>query len=388
MSKSIAAATIVVIAIVIGALALWQMREAVQLLLIALAVSAGMSPAIGRLRERGLRREWAIGAVVLLTLAIIGLVLLALGSQVLIELEQIVAALPAWYDQLRAVLSAQGEWAANVALALPSSNLLIARLVDPEALPDVLLGLATWITIVVVLVIGAMSLGFYWLIDQVKIERLWLSLLPLQVRSRVRQIWSSVYKEVGLYVRGGVALAVITGTLLLIVYTFLGLPGATMLALFGGLALIVPVLGPLLAVVPPLVVTLTRTPEIALPTIAIVAVIIALVKGFISPRFFRAGVSVNPVLTIICIMALGELGGIGLILLGPPLAAAIQTAVQALRSEPISDIAQPLPDKEVLTSLQERLDAIAVEAEHTPNAPQVNSLIERARSLVQSVGER
>jgi predicted PurR-regulated permease PerM len=379
MIKAIAQATAVAIAIVIGALALWQMREAVQLLVVALAVSAGISPAIGRLRERGLRREWAIGTVLLLVLATIGMVLLALGSQLLLELEEIVAALPVWYDYLRAILGAQGEWAADIALALPSSNTLIARLIDPEALPDLLMALATRLTIVVVLVIGALSLGFYWLVDQTRIERLWLSLLPLQARSRAREVWMRVYQEVGLYVRGGVMLAVVTSGLLLIGYTLIGLPGATLLALFGGLALIVPVLGPMLAVLPPLLVTLTRTPETALLTIIVVGLVIALVKGVVSPRLFREGVTVNPVLTIICIMALGEVGGIGLILLGPPLAAAIQTTVQALRSEPAPIGVTQQRDEDTLDALQARLDTIAASAEQTP---QVQSLIERARSLV------
>jgi predicted PurR-regulated permease PerM len=380
MIKAIAQTTAVVIAILISALALWQMREAVQLFLIALAVSAGISPAIGWMRERGLRREWAIGAVLVLALLIVGLILIALGSQVLVELEQIIAALPPTYDYLRALLSAQGEWAANLALALPSSNALVARLIDPEALPDLLMGLATRLTIVVVLVIGAVSLGAYWLIDQARIERLWLSLLPLQARARVRQIWISVYREVGLYVRGGAALAVITSALLLAAYMLLGLPGAALLALFGGAALIVPVLGPLLAAVPPLIVALTAAPERLALTLGVVGAIIALVKGLISPRLFREGVAVNPVLTIICIMALGEVGGIALILLGPPLAAAIQATMQALRSEVLAVAPATLPDSEALDALHARLDAIA--GADPAATPQVQSLIARARSLV------
>jgi predicted PurR-regulated permease PerM len=379
VTKAIAQTTAVVIAILIGALALWQMREAVQLFLIALAVSAGISPAIGWMRERGLRREWAIGAVLVLALLLVGLILIALGSQVLIELEQIIAALPPTYDYLRALLSAQGEWAASLALALPSSNALVARLIDPEALPDLLMGLATRLTIVVVLLIGAVSLGAYWLIDQARIERLWLSLLPLQARARVRQIWISVYREVGLYVRGGVALAFITSALLFVAYMLIGLPGAALLALFGGVALIVPVLGPLLAALPPLIVALTQAPERVALTLGVVALIIALVKGLISPRLFREGVAVNPVLTIICIMALGEVGGIALILLGPPLAAAIQATMQALRSEALAVAPATLPDSEALDVLHARLDAIAGADDTTP---QVQSLIARARSLV------
>lgn len=380
MIRAVMQATAIIVAIIIGALALWQMREAVQLLALALAVSAGISPAIGRLREQGLRREWAIGVVILLMLLLIGLFLLMLGSQLLLELERIIAALPPWYDRVRALLAAQGEWAATIALTLPSSNTLLARLIDPEALPDVLMGLAGRLTIVVVLLIGAVSLGSYWLIDQSRIERLWLSLLPLQARSRARLAWIRVYQEVGLYVRGGVVLAGATSLLMLIALTLVGLPGATILALLGGLALIVPVLGPILAVVPALIVAATTQGlPFALLVLAVLGGVIAFVKGVISPLLFREGVVVNPVLTIICIMALGEIGGFGLIVLGPPLAAAIQTTVHALRNETSTPLAATRPDPDALALLHARLDEIAAEAEATP---QVQSLIDRARTLV------
>jgi putative permease len=382
MIKAVAQATALVVAIVIGALALWQMREAVLLLAAALAVSAAISPTIARLRERGLRREWAIGVVILLGLIVVGLLLLLLGSQLLLELEQIIEVLPIWYDQVRGIVSAQSEWAATIALAFPSSSALMAQWLNPEALPELLMGLAARLTIIVVLVIGAVSLGAYWLIDQTRIERLWLSLLPLQARSQTRQVWIRVYHEVGLYVRGGLILAVVTSLLLFVAYTLLGLPGAMLLALFGGAALIVPVLGPILAVLPPLIVAATQAPATAMLTIAVIIGCIALVKGLVSPLLFHDGISVNPVLTIICIMALGEAGGIGLILLGPPLAAAIQTTVQALRSEALPVTSTPLPDAEALHTLHARLDAIAAEDTTTP---QVQSLVARARELVDAV---
>lgn len=385
MLKKLAGASAVVVAILTVALALWQMRGAVELLLIALAISAGVNPAVQRLSKLGLRREWAISVVFLATVALLGLLVAGAGSQVLHELEAAAVGLPVWYEQLRLSLANEGVWAAGLARELPPSSSLVAWLAATDAAPAMLMEVAGRLTVGTLLLLSAVFLGFYWLLDQVRIERIVLSILPLQARNRVRKTASRIYAEVGLYVRGGVALSLLTAACLLIIYLLLGLPGAALLALFGGLAVIVPVLGPPLALLPPLLVTLISRPVFGLLAVGAAAGVIALVKLYVVPRLFRPGISVNPVLTILCIMALGELGGIWLILLGPPLAAAIQAAGQALRDEHAVSTPLPLQSSAALQALHERLDTIAAAA--PPDQPQVDSLVGRARSLVRAADD-
>lgn len=383
--KKLASATAVVVAILIVALALWQMREAVRLLFVALAASAALSPAVSRLRERGMGRATAIGAVMLATIGLLALVIAGIASQVLLELERAAAGFPRWYDELRNGLATRGGWATDLAGGLPPSFGVIASLTDPETLPTLLMDLATRLSVGALLVLSAASLGFYWLLDQVRIERIWLSLMPLQARSRVRSVWIRVYQEVGLYVRGGAAVSLLTVASLLATYMLLKLPGAALLALFGGVAVIVPVLGPPLALLPPLLVALGRGTASGLLAVAAAALVIMLIKLVVARRLFRQGSNVNPVLTIICIMALAEVAGIWLILLGPTLAAAIQTGMQALREEQAPTANLPQQGDEALLALHERLDAI--EAGAASDEPQVGSLVGRARGLVSAAGD-
>lgn len=385
MIKKLAAAAAVVVAMLLVALALWQMREAVQLLLIALTVGAGLGPTVERLSARGIRRERAIGLVLLATIALIGLAFAGVGSRILTELEQAAGALPAWYDMARRALAAQGGWVAGVARDLPPGIGLLSRLIDADALAALLMDLATRLMVGAVLVLSAVSLGSYWLIDQTRIERFWLSLLPLQARNRVRRVWTRVYQEVGCYVRAEAALSLLTAAGLLAVYWLIGLPGAMLLAIVGGGAVIVPILGPALALLPPLIVALATGRPGALVAVAAAAGLIALIKGLVAPRLFRQGVAVNPVLSVVCIMALSEVGGVWLILLGPPLAAAIQSAVQATREEQASAAPLPGDGPDAIQLLHGRLDRIAIAS--PPDDPQVGSLIGRARRLVSAADE-
>jgi predicted PurR-regulated permease PerM len=148
---------------------------------------------------------------------------------------------------------------------------------------------------------------------------------------------------------------------------------------------IVPVVGPPLALLPPLLVALGGGTASGLLAVAAATAVIMLIKLVVARRLFRQGVNVNPVLTIICIMALAEVAGIWLILLGPTLAAAIQTGVQALRDEQAPMANLPQEGGEALQALHERLDAI--EAGAARDEPQVGSLVGRARGLVSAAGD-
>jgi predicted PurR-regulated permease PerM len=225
------------------------------------------------------------------------------------------------------------------------------------------------------------SLGFYWLADQQRIERLWLSLLPLGARTRVRAVWAAVYREVGIYVRGEVAIIGLTMLALLALFTLLDLPGGVLLAIAGGLAQVVPLLGPPLAVLPGALAALTQGPLSAALALAGALGALLAIRLMVAPRVFREGINTNPVLVVVLILALFEAGGLGLALLGPPLAAAIQATTRVLAGEGRALRAQVGPAQ--LDSLANRLDGIAAAvAPDRPDAARLQGLIERARRLL------
>ncbi|HMQ34341.1 MAG TPA: hypothetical protein PKD53_26635, partial [Chloroflexaceae bacterium] len=85
-------------------------------------------------------------------------------------------------------------------------------------------------------------------------------------------------------------------------------------------------------------------------------------------------------LSLLVIIALAELGGIPLILLAPPLAAALQAATRALVGTGRSEAARTRAAQ--IDELEGRLDAIADEADDDPEALRVQALVERARTLL------
>lgn len=374
--------TAVILVIAIAALALWQMREAAQLLAIAVAVAAGLAPLVDRLSARGVPRPRAAGLVFGGGIVVAALLLTAYGALVAVELAALAESLPIGYLRARQFLEAGGGWMATLAALLPSNTAITATLLGGEsALGQSLLGALAGALGAIVLTISVASLGFYWLVEEQRFTRLWLSLLPLSTRTRVRAVWGEIAKEIGIYVRGVAVIVALTTLALLSIYTLIGVPGAALLALLGGLAMVVPLLGPPLAVVPGVLVALGQSQTAAGLALIGGVFAVAVVRFIITPMLYREGITVNPVLVVVVIMALAEVGGVPLILLGPPLAAALQASTRALLQRQRSAASQPQTDR--IGDLEERLEAIAAQIDPADNdAPRLQGMVERARRLL------
>jgi predicted PurR-regulated permease PerM len=199
-------------------------------------------------------------------------------------------------ERIRA-LSDQGtridEWSAAVAIGLVTS------LID----------------LVLVLVIT-----FYLMMDVRRLRAIVLRWLEPSHRPGARRVISEIARVFGAYVRAQLLVAASLGLLVGLVLLVLGVPYALFLALFAGLAELIPMVGPVAGAVPALLVAAT----LPLPTVIWVAVafiVIQLIESnILVPRLTGHAVGLHPVGSILA-LALGfELGGVIGALFAVPLA--------------------------------------------------------------------
>lgn len=379
--KLVAQRAAVALGIVLVALALWQMREAAQLLAVAVAVSAGLAPLVSRVVRRGMPRSRAVALVFGVSLLAIGLLGLGFGLMLGNDIALLIDRLPLWYAIGKDWLASLGDWAAAAAARLPDSGSLAEALVGGDApAGQAMIDVGLRLLGLMALSIGAAALGFYWLVDEQRITRLWLSLLPLAARTRVRALGSAVYREVGIYVRGVAVLVFLTAAALLLIYRLAGVPGAAALALVAGLAQVVPLLGPVFAIVPGAFVALSQGETTAAAVLVASTAAMAVIRLGLAPRLLRRGIGVNPVLVVVVILILAELGGLPLILLAPPMAAALQAATRALMGAGRDEAARTQATR--VAELEQRLAEVAAVAESNPDNLRLQSLVERARALL------
>ena len=217
---------------------LWELRIVVIYVLISLMFAAAIRPLIKRISGKGLiiRIAW-----ILLYLVVMGgffLLIYFSGKNAISEIQQ-----------LGRNISLRDEW--KLPIWLDGSILkhtLETRLPPPSAIFKVitgeqgqlvlpaLFGFSQGIGGFVTGILVILFMSIYWSINQIHFERLWLSLLPTDLRKKARGIWRVVEPEIGAYIRSQVIQSLLAGLIFGIGYWLLGSLYPSLLALVGAIA--------------------------------------------------------------------------------------------------------------------------------------------------------
>ena len=320
--------------------AAWEVRHVLLLVYVSALLAIGFSPAV-RMIERqklvpiGTRRLPRWLAILLLYLLFIGIVV-AIAMTVLPPLikqaRDLAAAMPVMIDRLQDVLI---EWRLidhkitlreAVKQAPDATNYVDTVL---SAVGSVLGGLFGFFTMRI--------LTFYVLIDSDKLLAAFLQLFPQERRPRVASVCREITVKVSAWLMGQLLLASVIGSTAAIGLWLLGIPFFWVLALIAGVGEMIPMVGPLLASLPAIVVAFTVSPISAVWVAAYYIAQQQLENHILVPKIMERQVGVSAVGVIVALMIGGSLLGILGAILAVPTAAILQVVVQELlqRQEPL-----------------------------------------------------
>ena len=232
----------------------------------------------------------------------------------------------------------------------------------------------------------ALILSMYWSADRLRFERLWLSLLPAERRSRAREIWRSIENGVGAYVRSQAVQSLVAFVLLGGVYSLMGLSYPVLFALAGSLLLLVPWLGAVLAVVLPALSGLESDPWLGFAAGFFTLVVLLAMEFVVEPRFFDRS-RYSSLLIVLTMVILAEAFGLVGIILAPVLAIALQILATSLATiQPVRENVNPAGELAALQTRLEQLRATLAEQSEPP-APEVVSLTERLEKALAEAGQ-
>jgi putative permease len=152
------------------------------------------------------------------------------------------------------------------------------------------------------------------------------SWIPEHNRSIVLGIGQEVNSSIGGYLRGQVIVSIIVAALASLALFIISIPHPLFCGIFAGAASVLPFIGVIIAVFPALFFAWFQYQDMAVLLKIIIAFgVIYFMEGYIvKPLVFKKSMDLNPLVTIIMVMALGELLGFWGILLALPIAAAIK----------------------------------------------------------------
>ena len=380
MTKQIIRIGAAVMTTLLALLVFWQFRIVVVYVLISLALAAALRPLVSRLAGRGflVRTGWIL--VYLVALGSFGFLLFLTTQAAINEIQQLahtVSAQDAW--KLPVWLEGSSFQQALVALLPPPSTLFAAITGDQGQLVlPALLGFSENIVSLVSGILVILFLSIYWSINQIHFERLWLSLLHSGQRKQARGIWRTVEPDLGAYIRSQVIHGLLAGLVLGLGYWAMGSPYTALLALAGALACLVPVAGPVLAMLAVLLVGLLTGVQLSLFTALYTFIVLIALGLWVKPRLFKRRWD-NPILTLVILIALAGAFGLVGIIIAPPISVVCQILWNRLVSRrAVLGAAVQISD---LKERQERVWA-TVRAMDEPALPLVTSSMERLSELI------
>ena len=191
------------------------------------------------------------------------------------------------------------------------------------------LGVLSGVTSVVTIVV----ISFYIVAQKSELYDGLIYLMPKKSYEQVRLILPKVERKLGLWLRGQLLLGLLIGVLTWIGLTILQIDYALPLAIIAGILELVPLIGPILAAIPSIIIGLTISPAMAVAVTLLYLIVQQLESNLIVPKVMERAVGLNPLLIIIALLAGGSLMGIMGAIIAVPVAVVVSAILEEVRSD-------------------------------------------------------
>jgi predicted PurR-regulated permease PerM len=326
-ASKVAIGSLVVVATVVLALALWELKLLIALLFLASIIAAAMRPSVEALARH---RVPTAAAIVLHYVALVGLLTALLWAVVPRALDQVqnaIGDLPTTRAELRE--EARDSEGIRQRILIDIEDRL-ERLPRPADLVERGAELTLVAFEVVIGIFFVLACAAYWIYERDKAVQLVTSVIPRPKRKIVRDTWDLIDLKLGAYVRGQGLLVVLVATVLSIVFWAIGLPFWLLIAIFAGIVELVPVIGPLAAGTLAVAVGFTVSFQVALAA-GLAVLVVRLVEDYlVIPRVLGDAVGLSPLVVLVAITGSAILFGEWAVLLAIPLAAVAATVVDVV----------------------------------------------------------
>jgi predicted PurR-regulated permease PerM len=310
------------------------------LVLVALVFAGTFNPLIGWMQGRGIGRT-------------VSLVLLFSGSIVVASL-LIFLTVPPLVEQLAAIVRGAPAGRAQLIELLGKRGFTVplARVVEHAGLNETFAGIESWLigySSEALKVLGYFAttfvLSFYFLADGKRTQGALYAVVPRDYHMRLARILHNLETIVGGYMRGQLITSAAIATFTFLLLSVCGVPNALSLALFAGLADVIPFVGGFLAAGPAVLSALPRGLPVAGGVLVSMFVYMEFESRILVPRVYGHVLRLSPATVMLALLAGGTLLGVMGALLALPVAPGLQMIVQELRVEMPGDDSDDRPER-------------------------------------------
>jgi len=327
-------AILVVLGIILAGILLIEVVQAAQGILIwifvAIFLALALNPGVEWLQERGVaRRGLAVGIVFISAIVVVAAIAATIIPTLVSQVNDFVDAVPDYVEDLTAgrgklgflereyqiterVREALGEGGASKLLGFSGTALAVTKGVVTAVIATVTIAFLTFFMLLE---------GPAW------VERFY-SLLPAEQQPRWRKIGHDIYRTIGGYVTGNLAISLIAGVVSTAVLLALDVPFAVALGLLVAILDLIPLAGATIAAI--LVTTVAFLDATTSGVIVLIFFILyqQLENHVLQPVVYGRTVRLSPLAVLIAVLIGAELAGVVGALAAIPVAGAIQVILR------------------------------------------------------------
>ena len=339
------------LAFLLGVYFVYPIRVVVLVFLLTLLLSTVMSAPVNYLARQGMPRVWGTLAVFVGLLLGLQLVVELVIAPLLDQTQRLLADFPALLAEVRNLVN-RLEQTTRLDLAEPlyAERLLEAAQDRVSGLPVETIASAGYsIANIVYLVVVVLLTSVYVVLQPAPLVRGFVSLFPAGRRQQVREMLHKMYWNVQRWVLGQFADKMIVGLLIGLGLWVVGIPFALLLGILTGLLGLVPYVGIVVSLVPPVLLALASNPMDVLWVMVVYLLVLQLEADLIYPVVMSRAVALHPAAIIFGLFVMSVFFGFVGLLLAVPLVAALQILLRELwttRMDRLGTDPKPPPEKE------------------------------------------
>jgi len=309
-----------VIIVLLALFFLYLIREVIALLFVAIVLAAAFDPWVDWMQRYKIPRAISILLIYIIMISVLSLLIVLMVPPISEQIGQLSKNLPLYYQRLAigvTQVTDNGIRQPTLPQALQTLSVTLGQTTKSvfSTITGIFGGLVSFIAVLVIV--------FYLTVEEAMLKK-FIHLLTLpKYREYVTGLINRMQEKIGLWLRGQLALCLIIGIMTYIGLVILGVKYALLLALIAGVLEIVPFVGPVISAVPAILVGFSDSFLKVILIIILYFVIQQIENHIIVPKVMQKAVGLNPIITILAVLAGAKLAGVVAALIAVPVAAAI-----------------------------------------------------------------
>jgi predicted PurR-regulated permease PerM len=346
---------------------LWQViqefADIILLFFLAWLLAFVLEPLVGTLETR-VPRLAAIGITYLTLLVLLSLGVILLVPALTLQTVEVGRSMPGYVEQAATLLSdlqsTTNNWLidhrspvlVDLQSALnPQDVSRRAEVFGPQVLSNVV-GFATGAATLLLEVVALLILSFYFMADGARLADSMILALPPRAQDDTRYLVANIHRAFAGFLRGQVIQSLVGAVGTGLIMSALNVDYALLSSVVAGLILFIPFLGPPVAVVLPVTISLLTHPEVTIYLFLALLGLQQVIFNVLAPRLLSHNVGLHPLLVFFAVLTGARIAGIWGAIFGVPIVAVLTAMISFYRAdqeERVARLQEQLPGQELVS---------------------------------------